>query len=97
VADKLQNSRTLLRRLTWQAQRGGGVPAARKRCGISNTWSKHSVVVSRHLEEETDHPMLVSMRLLIEEYAEVVAALTHFRTPGHEGSKSSTIKQGQRL
>ncbi len=36
VADKLQNSRALLRRLTLQAQRGGGVPAARKSCGISN-------------------------------------------------------------
>ncbi len=45
------------------------------------------------LEEETDHPTLVSMRLLIEEYAEVVAALTRFRTPVHEGSKSSTIRR----
>jgi len=28
------------------------------------------------LEQETTHPTLVSLRLLIEEYAEVVAALT---------------------
>jgi hypothetical protein len=30
------------------------------------------------LEQETDHPTLVSLRLLIEEFAELVAALTHY-------------------
>jgi len=30
------------------------------------------------LEQETDHPTLVSVRLLIDEYAEVVATLTRY-------------------
>ena len=78
VADKLQNSRALLRRLKLQGAAGWGSPSREEKL-----WYLQRLVEAlrhrlRQLEEETDHPTLVSMRLLIEEYAEVVAALLHF-------------------
>ncbi len=78
VADKLQNSRALLRRLKLEGAEGWGHPSREEKL-----WYTQSLVEAmRHrltqLEQETNHPTLVSLRLLIDEYAEVVAALTHY-------------------
>ena len=76
VADKLQNSRALLRRLKLEGAEGWGHPSREEK-----VWYLHSLVEAlRHrltqLDQETNSPMLVSLHLLIEEYAEVVAELT---------------------
>jgi len=78
VADKLQNSRALLRRLHLQGTEGWGRPSREEK-----VWYTQSLVQAMRrrlaqLEQETAHPTLVSLRLLIEEYAEVTAALTHY-------------------
>ncbi len=78
VADKLQNSRALLRRLKLEGAQGWGNPSREEKL-----WYFHSLVNAMRrrlsqLEQETDHPALVSLSLLIDEYAEVVAALTHY-------------------
>ena len=76
VADKLQNSRALLRRLKLEGAEGWGHPSREEKM-----WYLHSLVEAlrrrrMQLEQETNSPMLVSLRLLIEEYADVVAELT---------------------
>jgi (p)ppGpp synthase/HD superfamily hydrolase len=76
VADKLQNSRALLRRLKLEGAEGWGHPSREEKM-----WYLHSLVEAlrrrlTQLEQETTHPTLVSLPLLIEEYAEVVEALT---------------------
>ncbi len=48
VADTLQHSRALLRRLHLQGTRGGEVPAERKSCGLPKAWSRPSVVAWRN-------------------------------------------------
>jgi hypothetical protein len=78
VADKLQNSRALLRRLKLEGAEGWGSPSRKEKL-----WYIHNLLEAmRHrltrLEQETDHPTLVSVRLLIDEYAEVVATLTRY-------------------
>ena len=78
VADKLQNSRALLRRLKLEGAEGWGSPSRKEKL-----WYMHTLLEAmRHrltrLEQETDHPTLVSVRLLIDEYAEVVATLTRY-------------------
>ncbi len=78
VADKLQNSRALLRRLKLQGAQGWGSPGREEK-----VWYLQRLVEAMrrrltHLEQETDHPTLVSLDLLIDEYSEVVAALTHY-------------------
>ncbi len=78
VADKLQNSRALLRRLKLEGAEGWGSPSRKEKL-----WYMHNLLEAmRHrltrLEQETDHPTLVSVRLLIDEYAEVVATLTRY-------------------
>ena len=78
VADKLQNGRALLRRLKLQGAAGWGSPSREEKL-----WYLQRLVEAMHcrltqLEQETNHPTLVSIRLLIEEYAEVVAALTRY-------------------
>jgi (p)ppGpp synthase/HD superfamily hydrolase len=78
VADKLQNSRALLRRLKVEGARGWGYPAREEKL-----WYLHNLVATLRrrlgqLETETDSPLLVSLRVLIEEYAEVVADLAHY-------------------
>jgi GTP pyrophosphokinase len=78
VADKLQNGRALLRRLKLEGAQGWGDPSREEK-----VWYFHSLLETmrrrlRQLEQESDHPTLVSLSLLIEEYAEVVAALTHY-------------------
>ena len=76
VADKLQNSRALLRRLKLEGAEGWGNPSREEK-----VWYLHSLVQAlrrrlRQLEQETNAPMLISLHLLIEEYSEVVAELT---------------------
>lgn len=78
VADKLQNSRALLRRLKLQGAAGWGSPSREEKL-----WYLQRLVEAlrrrmKQLEQEMNHPTLVSIRLLIDEYAEVVAALTHY-------------------
>ena len=78
VADKLQNSRALLRRLKLEGAEGWGSPSRKEKL-----WYMHNLLEAmRHrltrLEQETDHPTLVSVRLLIDEYAEVVATMTRY-------------------
>jgi (p)ppGpp synthase/HD superfamily hydrolase len=78
VADKLQNSRALLRRLKLEGAEGWGSPSRKEKL-----WYMHNLLEAmRHrltrLEQETDHPTLVSVRLLIDEYTEVVATLTRY-------------------
>jgi (p)ppGpp synthase/HD superfamily hydrolase len=80
VADKLQNSRALLRRLKLEGEQGWGHP-----CREEKVWYLQCLLQAmRHrlaqLQQETQHPTLVSLALLIEEYAEVVAAVTTFPT-----------------
>ncbi|HLJ36560.1 MAG TPA: HD domain-containing protein, partial [Ktedonobacteraceae bacterium] len=77
IADKLQNSRALLRRLKLEGAEGWGSPSREEKL-----WYIHNLLVAmRHrlaqLEQEDDHPTLVSVRLLIDAYAGVVAELTH--------------------
>jgi (p)ppGpp synthase/HD superfamily hydrolase len=77
VSDKLQNSRALLRRLKLEGAEGWGHPDREEKL-----WYFHSLVEAMRLrltqlEQETDQPTLVSLRLLIDEYAEVVTALTN--------------------
>jgi (p)ppGpp synthase/HD superfamily hydrolase len=76
IADKLQNSRALLRRLKLEGAEGWGNPSREEK-----VWYLHSLVEAlrrrlTQLDQETNSPMLVSLHLLIEEYAEVVAELT---------------------
>lgn len=76
VADKLQNSRALFRRLKLQGAAGWGSPSREEKL-----WYLQRLVEAlrrrmKQMEQETNHPTLVSIRLLIDEYAEVVAALT---------------------
>jgi len=78
VADKLQNGRALLRRLKLEGAEGWGSPSRKEKL-----WYMHNLLEAmRHrltrLEQETDHPTLVSVRLLIDEYAEVVTTLTRY-------------------
>jgi (p)ppGpp synthase/HD superfamily hydrolase len=78
VADKLQNSRALLRRLKLEDAEGWGNPSREEKL-----WYVQNLLETmRHrltqLEKETDHPTLISVRLLIDEYAGVVAALAHY-------------------
>ncbi len=78
VADKLQNSRALLRRLHLQGTRGWGSPSREEK--LRSTQSLVEAMRRRlaQLEQESAHPTLVSLRLLIEEYAEVTAALAQY-------------------
>jgi (p)ppGpp synthase/HD superfamily hydrolase len=80
VADKLQNVRALLRQLRLKSAEEWWDPRREEKL-----WYKQSLLKAMwrrltQLEEETDHPTpaLVSLRLLIEEFAGVVAALTHY-------------------
>jgi len=77
VADKLQNSRALLRRLKLEGAEGWGYPTREEKL-----WYFQSLVETMRqrltqLEHETHHPMIVSLRLLIDEYSEIVAAMKH--------------------
>jgi (p)ppGpp synthase/HD superfamily hydrolase len=78
VADKLQNMRTLLRRLKLEGSEGWGNPSREERLWYMQSLLKAMRRRLTQLEQETNHPTLVSLRLLIEEFAELVAALTHY-------------------
>jgi len=78
VADKLQNTRALLRRLKLEGAEGWGNPSREERLWYMQSLLKAMRRRLTQLEQETDHPTLVSLRLLIEEFAELVAALTHY-------------------
>lgn len=75
VADKLQNSRALLRRLKLEGAEGWGHPSREDKLEYLD--SLVGVLRRRlsQLDQETNSPTLISLRLLIEEYAEVVAEL----------------------
>ncbi len=74
VADKLQNGRALLRRLKLEGAKGWGHPGREEKL-----WYFNSLVTAMRgrldqLEQENDHPMLISLNLLIDEYSELVVA-----------------------
>ncbi len=77
VADKLQNGRALLRRLKLEGTEGWGSPSRAEKLWYLQ--SLHGAMRRRLMQlEREDHPTLVSLSLLIDEYAEVVAALTRY-------------------
>ena len=76
VADKLQNSRALLRRLKLEGAEGWGHPSREEKVGYLDSLVEALRRRLTQLDQETNSPMLVSLHLLIEEYAEVVAELT---------------------
>jgi (p)ppGpp synthase/HD superfamily hydrolase len=76
VADKLQNSRALLRRLKLEGAEGWGHPSREEKMCYLFVLVEGLRRRLTHLEQETNSPMLVTLHLLIEEYAEVVAELT---------------------
>jgi len=78
VADKLQNGRALLRRLKLEGAEGWGNPSREEKLWYTQSLLGAMRRCLRQLEQEADHPTLVSLSLLIDEYAEVVAALTHY-------------------
>jgi (p)ppGpp synthase/HD superfamily hydrolase len=78
VADKLQNSRALLRRLKVEGAQGWGHPGREEKL-----WYFHNLVDAmrrrlKQLEAETNSPVLLSLHVLLNEYAEVIAALAHY-------------------
>jgi hypothetical protein len=94
VADKLQNGRALLRQLRLEGAEEWWNPRREEKL-----WYKQSLLKAMRrrltqLEQETDHPTptLVSLRLLIEEFAGLVAALTLYdrvptRAEDHVGNR----------
>ena len=78
VADKLQNGRALLRRLKLQGAMGWGSPSREEKVWYFQCLVEAMQRRLTQLERETNHPTLVSIRLLVGEYAEVVATLTHY-------------------
>jgi GTP pyrophosphokinase len=78
VADKLQNGRALVRRLKVEGVEGWGSPSREEK-----VWYFQSLLEAMHcrliqLEQEVNHPTLLSLSLLLDEYAEVVVALTRY-------------------
>jgi (p)ppGpp synthase/HD superfamily hydrolase len=79
VADKLQNSKVLLRRLKLQGPKGWGKPGREEKL-----WFKHSLLhamrarLSQLEPQMAEHPLLLNIHLLIDEYAEVVEALASY-------------------
>ncbi len=76
VADKLQNSRALLRRLKLEGAKGWGHPSRVEKVAYLDSLVDALRRRLTQLDQETTSPMLVSLHLLIEEYADVVAELT---------------------
>jgi GTP pyrophosphokinase len=75
VADKLQNSRALLRRLKLYGAEGWGHPSREEKLQYLQSLVEAMRLRLAQLEREAAHPTLVSIRLLVDEYIEVVAAL----------------------
>jgi (p)ppGpp synthase/HD superfamily hydrolase len=78
VADKLQNSRALVRRLKVQGAVGWGNPSREEKLWYLQRLVEMMRQRLIQLEHEESHATLVSIRLLFEEYAEVVITLTHY-------------------
>jgi (p)ppGpp synthase/HD superfamily hydrolase len=76
VADKLQNSRALLRRLKLEGTEGWGHPSREEKVEYLNSLVEALRRRLTQLDRESDSPILVSLHLLIEEYTAVVAELT---------------------
>ena len=76
VADKLQNGRALLRRLKLEGTEGWGHPGREDKLWYFDSLVKAMRWRLTQLEQEIDHPTLISLNVLIDEYAEVVAALS---------------------
>ena len=77
VADKLQNGRALLRRIKLEGAKRWGHPSREEKLAYFN-----GIVEAMHrrlaqLEQESNSSRLLSLQLLIEEYASVVAELAH--------------------
>jgi len=75
VADKLQNSRALLRRLKLEGAEGWGHPSREDKLEYLDSLVEVLLRRLSQLDQETNSPTLISLHLLIEEYAEVVAEL----------------------
>ncbi len=75
VADKLQNGRALLRRLKLEGAEGWGHPSREEKLWYFNGLLMAMQGHLGHLEQESDHPTLISLGLLINEYSELVVAL----------------------
>ena len=79
VADKLQNSKVLLRRLKLQGAKGWGKPGREEKL-----WFKRSLLdimrvrLSQLEQQMAEHPLLLNLRMLIDEYGEVVEALASY-------------------
>jgi GTP pyrophosphokinase len=78
VADKLQNSRALLRRLKLQGTMGWGNPNREEKLWYLQRLVETMQRRLTQLKQETNQPTLVSIFLLIEEYAEMVDTLVHY-------------------
>ena len=76
VADKLQNSRALLRRIKMEGVEGWGRPSREEKLAYFNGIVEAMRLRLAQLQQESDSPLLVSLHLLIEEYASVVTELT---------------------
>jgi (p)ppGpp synthase/HD superfamily hydrolase len=78
VADKLQNGRALLRRLKLEGAEGWGSPSRSEKLWYMQSLLEKIRYRLTQLQQEMDHPILVSLRLLIDEYGEVIAAIIHY-------------------
>jgi GTP pyrophosphokinase len=78
VSDKLQNSRMLLRRLKVEGSEGWGTPGREEKLRFKLDLLESMQQRLCQLEQEQDDLILVNIRLLIDEYGEVVMALTHY-------------------
>lgn len=77
VADKLQNGRALLRRVRLEGVEGWGKPDREEKLWYLERLLEGMRHRLAQLEQEGSHPSLVALRLLVEEYADVVAALSN--------------------
>jgi (p)ppGpp synthase/HD superfamily hydrolase len=76
VADKLQNGRALLRRLKLEGAEGWGNPGREEKLWYFHNLAEAMRLRLIQLEQKSDHPTLISLNLLIDEYSEIVAALS---------------------
>jgi hypothetical protein len=79
VADKLQNSKVLLRRLKLQGAQGWGKPGRKEKLWFKRSLLDAMRVRLGQLEQQmVGHPLLLNLHVLIDEYAEVVEALARY-------------------
>lgn len=75
VADKLQNGRALLRRLKIEGAKGWGHPGREEKLWYFQSLLQAMHARLDHLRQETEHPTLISLSLLLEEYEDIVTAV----------------------